>query len=616
MASYEEWKAAQAEAEKKRDEVPTERWRTGAQGLSFGFSDELEAMARSVFEDRPYEDIVNEIRGNISKYKEARPVESTLLEIGGALPTALVGAPARLATTALRGMGEGALYAAGTEDGTIGERAAAAIPGAIGGGVGGVVGTGLGAAIGGAANAAVQFARSSLGQKGATVVDRELQRLADSTGFTRDELIQKIADGEILAENKTLESVARSMYQKGGEGKTALQRGLQGRPEAMRGEAMQSLQPQMTDIQGKGVRPEMERRLASEKKTAGQGYAPFKTTPLGDELKAELQDALERVPGAANELNRVLQAESKQNPFFKIDEETNQFVFTREPTAYDAEVVRRAIKNVAGKEYREGYGAAGEAVGDVEKSLRSAIDNAVPELADTRALYKIARQNEEAFKAGTKAFQGDTQMVLDNIGNMTDEQLKAFRAGAMSTIIQRMGTARAGSTVTDIATDERNMNAVIRALLPADKADDIIAKFAQANRSKEAAGKIMQGSDTAASLMEQGQLGNRAGAIEAGLSAMGGDLGPLFGMTRRAIASSIPQGSLSPQQEAELAQYLVTTNPRFIERALKDEGMGKDLQAYIQKLAGIIAKGGRLAGVQETAPLTVDVTKGLLGVEQ
>lgn len=618
MASYEEFVAQEERKERERLAVPTQRTRTAAQGLSFGFSDELEAAARSAFDDRPYEEILAEIREGISAYKEARPWESAAFEVGGALPTAFVGAPARIGTTLLRAAGEGALYGAGTAE--EGSRLEGAAGGTVAGILGGAAGQAIGTGVGATANAVTELARRRMGNRGATAVDRELQRLAAATGLTPDQIVTKIANGEIMAENKTLESVVRGLYQKGSvpsdgkSAKTIIEEGLQGRPERLRSDAMQTMQAELTDIPGPNVRPEMERRLREEVKLAGGQYAPYKMTPADEELADALQDALVRVPAAAGELNEIVRAQTKQNPFFKIDEETGEVIFTREPTQYDVEAARRAISNLASSRYKASQGAAGEAISDVEASLRSTIDDLVPELSDTRAMYALAKGNQKAFERGTKAFQGDTQVVLDDIANMTDSELKAFRAAAMSVLINRMGTARATSTTRDIAQEDRNVGMVVRALLPADKADEILQKFALAQRSQEASQKILQGSDTAASLMQSERLG-QDNMIEAGISAVTGDLGPLFTATRQLVARSVPRGNLTAEQEAELAQYLVTQNKNLVERALKDDSLGANMQQYVQHLAGILAKGGRLSGMQQTTPLTVDVTKGLMGAE-
>jgi len=72
------------------EKAPTERGRTFLQGITFGTADELEAYIRSIGSEREYEDLVNEIRGNLDSYKQARPLEAAGAEIAGAAAPAVI----------------------------------------------------------------------------------------------------------------------------------------------------------------------------------------------------------------------------------------------------------------------------------------------------------------------------------------------------------------------------------------------------------------------------------------------------------------------------------------------------------------------------------------------
>ena len=138
--------------------------RAGAQGLTFGFADEIEAAVRSGLDsDKSYAEIVKDVRGQIDSFRDRNPVAAFGTEIAGAiLPTIAaqlipgVGqtATAGRATQLMRaaGLGSGAqrtarvagtsgaqsaLYGAGAAEGDIGERlpsaAASGVVGAIAG---------------------------------------------------------------------------------------------------------------------------------------------------------------------------------------------------------------------------------------------------------------------------------------------------------------------------------------------------------------------------------------------------------------------------------------------------------------------------------------------------
>ena len=70
--------------------VPTQRTRSAAQGLTLGFADELEARAVSLASGRPYEEVLDEVREKLARYREAYPMSSLGYEAGGAVaPTAI-----------------------------------------------------------------------------------------------------------------------------------------------------------------------------------------------------------------------------------------------------------------------------------------------------------------------------------------------------------------------------------------------------------------------------------------------------------------------------------------------------------------------------------------------
>jgi len=118
-----------------------------AQGLTFGFADEMEAAAKSAFGDKTYEQELGAIRAGKVAFEGARPKEAMAAEIAGAIPTMLapMGLAARapsLAGTMARGFGigsaEGAVGEFGRAEGTPAEQGMRA-------GVGAMIGGPLGA---------------------------------------------------------------------------------------------------------------------------------------------------------------------------------------------------------------------------------------------------------------------------------------------------------------------------------------------------------------------------------------------------------------------------------------------------------------------------------------
>ena len=134
--------------------------RAAAQGITFGFGDELEALFMSQIKGTSYKEEVNKIRDDIDRFRETNPVLAYGSEIGASIPTLLLGGAALrgagLATKAVRGgsatraaavgAGQGAVYGAGTSEGEL--TTAEGLKDRL---VGGAVGASLGGAISGGA---------------------------------------------------------------------------------------------------------------------------------------------------------------------------------------------------------------------------------------------------------------------------------------------------------------------------------------------------------------------------------------------------------------------------------------------------------------------------------
>ncbi len=150
----------QADVQPQTSFTPTlgDKARLFAQGLSYGFGDEITAGAKSLFSDRSYDDLVKEERDKIKNYQTSRPLESLGYELAGALPTAIgsgVGLlrllPSLAKTSNLgKAVGLGAIesgaYGFGTGEGLLDSATNALISAPIGGVTGGtvsLVGSGL-----------------------------------------------------------------------------------------------------------------------------------------------------------------------------------------------------------------------------------------------------------------------------------------------------------------------------------------------------------------------------------------------------------------------------------------------------------------------------------------
>jgi len=148
MATLPKTKKYTPKVERTQLDIFTDIGRAAAQGLTLGFSDEIEAGLRAAYGDRPYSEIVKEIRKDIESFRETAPLAAYGAEIAASMITGGVGASRAIGTAvgkeaikraAGAGAVEGGLYGIGTGETTAGR---------IGGGTVGVVGGGLTAGLG------------------------------------------------------------------------------------------------------------------------------------------------------------------------------------------------------------------------------------------------------------------------------------------------------------------------------------------------------------------------------------------------------------------------------------------------------------------------------------
>ena len=609
QAQQQAFDAAQARlfaAEEKTAATPKQRVRTMAQGLTLGTADEMEARVRSLTTGRPYEEVLDEIRGQIKSYQEVYPKSSMGYEIGGAaIPTAaaMIAAPftggtstAAVAPTIARMAGLGALeggaYAFGTGEGGFAQRAERVPGGVVGGAVGGAVGGTATRALGGAATALAGSARRLVGRRGSSIVENEIQRLVEQTGETADEIADGIISGRILAENATIRQAVRSLKTSGGEPTRILTEGLAERPSRTRAAAMGELRTGLSDVDAPSALQAQRRSEDVAKAAEGAAYGQFEGVPAPDDVVSALGDTLRRVPSASKEVEIALRAQTGAAPFYKILED-GSVEFTRRPTIAEAERVRRAVGNRATALYSENMGGAGEAVAGAEQGLRGSLDAGLPELAAVRTQAAAVRQQNDIFKLGQNALSGDVNERLMEFSRLTNpEDIDAYRAGLMAVLEARAATGSRQSMIRNLFDPELKEGQILRAVFPQDQIDNVLYKLETAVDAQATSSAVLGGSATDAGRMEAKRRGM-------GLSA--GDItGVLSGSPDAVIklASTISNRfsrDLNDAERGRVAQILISENADLVKSAIQDESKMAVLQNLIEVLAARAAQGSRRA---------------------
>ena len=590
--------------------VESQKLRTVAQGASFGFADEIEAAVRSLVPEsmggKDYEVIRDELRGKLTEYKTANPGEAITLQVAGALvPSVLMmmvpggqlsgmGNLGRAATTSAI---ESGLSSIGESEAQTGKEFVGDVT--KGTAAGTVIGTGAELMLGKFGTLGrklIDFTRARFGGAD-TAVQKELLRLSESTGKTVDEVIADVAEGRIIADNMTLGNAIKAMVNEGGVTRSEILAASGGRAARTREQAMGELRETMTPQQGDPnvirARQQTQEQLKAEESAAyGQAFEGGQN--VSAQVADEMLNILQTVPTSRQALKEIYEARSIVPLFREMDDGSIQF--TRAPTLEDAEILRRNVKEQTGARYRAGEGTMGEVLGAKEKTLRGAIDVESPDLAAVRASFAQRAGAQELFELGQKrglTMNVDELQVL--VESLPPEKLDALRAGMMDAINNR--ARRSGTTIRDLANEDRQLGAALRVVLPKDQSQSVLQSVGRAAEAGEM-NKFIQpqaGSPTQA-LMKESEL--RGAGVSAEDMLRGSQFDPMALI--RIIKTAIPSAQgLSDQQMTQVARVLFSDDPKLVEAALKDKTKLSALLKKAETVAQALSGGARIGAEQQ-----------------
>jgi hypothetical protein len=592
----EELQAAMEAALKQASAQPTRRpIRAALQGASMGFSDEAEALARSVMGGSPYDAELAQSRGKLEQYRKDYPLESMAAEFAGGVGMGIAtgglgagGSAATLGRMAAQGAAQGALTGFGASEGGLENRLTGAAIGGAGGAalapVAGVVMKGLGAAVSATANA-------MFGLKGATAVQNELQRMAAESGMTVDEIVDGIARGTIMAENSTLKNAVRALYIKGGLGSKIISDAMTQRPAQTRTAAMDEMRSYLSG--GTGTARAQQAALLEQQRAARKaGYAQFENAPAPQQVIQELEQALQRAPQAAATIDAAMQARGM--PALTQRAANGAVALSRQPTVSEAELIRRAVEGNVQSLYRDPMSAVtAEALKDVEGGLRSSLDTSIPALAAVRSDVAAQEAAKRAFAAGEKALSGDANQVVLDIEKIVSDpnQLDAFKTGFLATIERRALTGQRDSMIAKLAdVDGRGTaeNMILRSIMSPDEIDALLQSLAVASKSSTASKYILGQSATAGTQSAEARLGSGIGMADVADAAMGSPAAMLAVATKLVASAGV---DLTDAQSASIARVLVSENPELVRAALTDVSGAARLADIIKRAASRLNSG-------------------------
>lgn len=594
--------------------APTQRLRSMAQGATFTGADEAEAYLRSMTGEN-YESALADIRSKTKAYQQQAPLESLGYEaLGGLIPTAAV-TLASGGTTAPATVPMAAKTTADVIRGLIGT---SALGGAYGGATGFLSGESdvyerLSRVPGGVATGAIvapvvktaitgtgmlvdkvtDFARRLAGGRGAKVVETELQRLAGDTGLTTDEIIDRIARGEIMAENATLLAAVRGLYAQGGKPATTLMSSLTRRPEELRTSVLTDMQKTLAGQEGNVLRQfKLNDKQLKELETEAYKDAFGTGGVIDSTLLQSVTDALKRSPSAVKDINDIYVAQTGKKPFFSFDK-TGNINFNRTPTLEDAEVIRRGIQTSVDQAYQSGRGGVGGALKEVELALRDAIDTSSKKLGDARLQAAVRRTARDAFDDGRKVFGKTADEVAILVEELSQKPgaLSAFRAGTMDAIRNKMTTGTRTSMMANLANENSKEGLILRTIYPGDELAGILQRINTAAQSQAAKNYILGGSTTAPTLLQAARTGMNISAEEIA-NVMTANPVTMVASAVNIVKKVAAQQNknMTEAQRDQVAKILVSEDPNLVRRALTDTSAMAVLQKKLNDFSRFAGK--------------------------
>lgn len=617
--------------------------RLAAQGLTFGFGDELEAMYRSSQSGRSYQEELADIRGSMEAYRERNPMTAIGLEALGSLPLAfvpgagLVGAGRGLARAALSGAAGGALYGVGTGEGSVEDRLSRAPGGAAAGAAGGVVGQVAGTALGSLATRAIDTARRTLGRRGSRAVEAEIQRLVELTGKTPDQIISDIQSGRLLAENRTLRDTVRSMARSSQPSGTVLREALEARPAETAAAAQEALEVGLTGQTGRARTRQME-DYASQRAARSTSYGPFDNTVAPPQLIDAFKIAVRAEPELVGQMNSAFRRQAvlagQEEIGNLIDVADGVVTINGDLTVGQIEMARSILAEAAQGALRSGERrTTGRGMQRTQEMLRDAIDTLAPEIdgvriGQIRANVATEEAANQAFALGERSFTMNLDDAMaqirqirnriasndPNVSARGQAELQAFRDGFLATFQQRMGTPSRASVIRGLGDESgmpSNSRQIMEEIFPDEASlNNALNRLQVAQEAAATSGEVLRGSGTAPQEAARvARIGNTA--VQATRAALGDTDAALSVIN--GIFRNMADNPLSEAESMRVAQILIERNPDVVMNALRDPSGLRRLQDLIEQSIAPLRGAGGIAGAQQAGEFgagLLDMTPG------
>lgn len=577
--------------------------RAAAQGLTFGFADELEAALRSGrISGAEYENIRNRLRQQQASFRQDYPIAGGLTEFTGSMVLPFAGAkalgmasiPTQEAVTgttlggqAVRGGVTGAATGALAGVGTAEQDTSTA--GATSGTIGGVLGATVPLALRGAGSVIKNILVASGVGDQPTAASKLIADALKKDNLTPDEAQAVLQEMQrlnvprpVLADiSKSLQDLAYSAYVV---------------PSAQKDATLRFLESRMID-QPNDIVKGLVQRAGLGKNANGYEYLQFLAENQKAAAKAKYPDAYSKNVYAKDFrqfMDRPVFVEAYREAqkraavygddlpsldIFLSDRKVPTDVMHQIKIGLDR-IVERETDSITNK-----VTGFGRDVIIVRKQFNDLLENKNPIYAKANKEFADNERIRSSFEAGQDYQKLDYKEAYDKLKKMNDSEKEAFRLGMMADVNKRLENFKGGDFSRQIFKSDKQKSLMRYAFTDENQYKDFVQYVDAIERQTKTTKGIIGGSQTGERLATSEGTGKAAGLAQS--YASGGVGGVAMELLRQGAART---KGISGETSAELQKRLFASDP-IEQRAILQELRKRTQQRPIGVVPGAAALG-------------------------
>lgn len=589
-----------------------------ADGLLMGWSDEAYAKLASLIGDRPYEEIVRDIRIALEQAKQKDG--SFKYQLGGAFLPVLATLPFSSATAPLS-FGRLAVYGGATGLTTaVGDQPSFGDMNPVEIGIETAISTVASPTLAKAVNlggTAVKKAFEKTGGLGKRVEDK-LMEVVEASGETKQSIIDAVLAGKTIPEiSDQMALNIRTIYAKSPEaGKIisdSVEKRFKDKPEIVTKKIQKELSKDAPEGNVLQQFTMSEKALTeAESKAYKDVFEKFKdlNNPEVDNLVLRIINTIDPKQ-LTKDINLINKMKGLQSVFRKGKD--GSFELNRSLSLEEAEDAYRVVRDLGeALAKKDGKFRVASGVKNLANELKNKLDDVSPELKATRANYKTIKESRVQFDEGSKLL-GNTPDKVDVIINQKFTQLQnepkllqAFREGVANNI--RAKIAQKGgkpALIRRIANPDSQEYKILQRLFPDDEFTNLMNDVNVAMGAMTSKNLIKGGSITATALGRKDAVKptlSKTDALELGLQASSMNPFAIMRLVKFFFPNKV--ANLSDTEMQKLAQLIINEDAELLQNAVTN------LEAR-NKLLGIVDR--KISNLQKltTTPVARTATEGV-----